>query len=78
MDTEDVSMLWQAITPLEAREVLVSLRIADHPHMKPEDRRKFADAMVDAGYPHAVERAASWEDVAHMFGQTSVRIKDGR
>ncbi len=62
-------MLWQAITPLESRELLVSLAVIDFPHKQNTARHKIWDQARDEAYPFAERREVTWSDVAEMLGQ---------
>ena len=42
---------WQAITIIEAQEILIQLRIADYPDMKPESRKKTHREFHRMAYP---------------------------
>ncbi len=39
-------MYWLAISHIEAREALLSMSIADYPHMKKDPRRRFSSQLV--------------------------------
>lgn len=69
MDVEDVSMLWQAITPLEARELLIGMKLSEYPWMK-DEKDSFHTKTVDAAYPFSEKRSMSWDDLAKSTGQT--------
>lgn len=56
LDTETYSMLWQAITRLEAQDVLIACSIATFPSMSQQDRSKFHRAHYEKAYPDLFNR----------------------
>lgn len=68
-------MLWQAITPLEARELLIEMKLTDYPNMDKRDRERFHHSIHGEAYPFAERRSITWEEAAAMIGQGGT--KDG-
>lgn len=62
-------MLWQAITPLEARETLVQIRVANNPWVSQNEQRDFHDKTQREAYPFTEARSITWDDLAEMMGQ---------
>lgn len=60
-------MLWQAINPLEARDLLMQMRVADYPHNEQSTRRKVHEAAKDEAYPFSEPKAMSWEELGAMM-----------
>lgn len=48
--------MFEAITILEAQEMLINMKIADWPNMKDDDRARFADQMQTSAYPDATRK----------------------
>lgn len=55
MLAEDVSLLWESITILEAQKQLKELIVADWPNMKPSERKKFHRDLFSKAYPDEIQ-----------------------
>lgn len=51
LTVEDYEAYWRCITVLEAREVLVQLRVQDWSNMKDSDRKSFHGKIKTDAYP---------------------------
>lgn len=77
MPATDFNDLWEAITVIEAQEILTQLRIADWPNMKKSERTTFHRKLISKAYPGQVSGsvARSTEDIAKILG---ARLRNGR
>jgi hypothetical protein len=68
LTTEEFSMLWQAITILEARKALVDFQASGFPHATKSYRSKIHREMHKAAYPKLSEsEAVSTEQLAKFL-----------
>jgi hypothetical protein len=76
MDAERLEEYWQAITIIEAQEVLVQLRVMDFPNMKQEARRKTHKEFHALAYPrtHDTSQRLSTEQLAARI-KGALRVK---
>lgn len=75
MSADDFNDLWEAITVIEAQEILTALRVADWPNMKQDARRGFHRKLMSKAYPGGGGvQARSTEDIARILG---ARLKNG-
>lgn len=70
MEAELVNSLWLAITPLEAQETLLALKIASFTKMKESDRKDFHKKIYRAAYPKENKRKMSLDEL-------EARLKNG-
>lgn len=68
LDYEAVVAYWQAITVIEAQEVLIQMRLADWPNMKGPARQKWHRDIHRAAYPHQKRKAMTPEELAKRLG----------
>lgn len=66
MEWDRAEMFWQAITIIEAQELLVKMRLMDYPNMKPSARSEWHRDMHRLAYPRTWEASEtlSTEQVA--------------
>jgi hypothetical protein len=71
MHLEDFINYSKAIEMLEAKEMLVNMKIMDYPKMKQEARKQLFQGVHKKAYPGAYseQKALSTEDVAAMLKQ---------
>jgi hypothetical protein len=64
MPEEEAEILWQAITRIEAEQMLIQMKLADFPHMKKEARENFQRRMWLKAYPDSQEsRPLSFQEL---------------
>lgn len=71
MLSEDVSMLWESITMIEAQEQLKRLTVADWPNMKKSQRDKRHKELFAMAYPSEIrpKNSISVNDLKKFMGQ---------
>jgi hypothetical protein len=67
MPADEIESLWQAITQIEAQEMLKQFQIADYPHLKARDKSRVHKDMHKLAYPHAQEKVLDAEAVANIL-----------
>lgn len=69
MPADEFNGLWEAITVIEAQEILTQLRVQDWPNMKKNDRSKFHRQLMNKAYPKHTSGiiARSTEDIARIL-----------
>lgn len=67
---EEASIYWEAITVIEAREMLSQLSVADYPHMKKTSRQKLHRSLSKMAFPATFKdkRRLTLQDLAAMGG----------
>ena len=60
-------MYWEAITQIEAQEILVKLRVADWPNMKSSDRSKWHRELHKMAYPVVHSKEITTQDLASLI-----------
>lgn len=71
LDAEMVNTLHMAITPLEAQEMLMLLKVADFPTMKKEARSTLHKEMFKLAFPHRKRKGITLDDIERV-------LRDGR
>lgn len=51
MSSDDFETYWLAITPIEAQNMLMQMRVADYPHLTKNDRTKSHKELWKLAYP---------------------------
>jgi len=60
----------EAITVIEAQEMLLQMQISDYPHNKGDARRSFHKKIFNLAYPNNKEsKILKSEDIALLLGQ---------
>lgn len=68
MTMEDAESYWQAITVIEAQELLLQSRVASYPHLKESDREEWHHSMHQKAYPKTHdETALTTEELAQRL-----------
>ena len=68
MPEENVELLWQAITRIEAEQVLLKMKLADYPNMKQPARENFHRRMYIKAYPESQEaKPISFQELNGML-----------
>lgn len=66
---EDVENLWQAITRIEAEQMLLQMKIADYSHMTKSAKETFHKKMWIKAYPDSQEaKPISFKELEVMLG----------
>jgi hypothetical protein len=71
MTSEDVSMLWESMTAIEAQDELKKMVIADWPNMKKSQRDKRHKELFAMAYPSEIrtKNSISVNDLKKFMGQ---------
>ena len=67
LDTNTYELLYKAIEPLEAQELLVSMKVSDWPNIKKEDRQKIHRSVYRSAYKTSQEKVVTTEDFAAII-----------
>lgn len=59
MTNQDFEQFWQAITVIEAQEMLIGIKVADFPHYKKPQREKLSRELHKQAYPREYENRKS-------------------
>jgi hypothetical protein len=59
LTAEAEEMLWQAITEIEAQEVLVAIQVSAYPDLPKTDKERVHRAFHKQAYPHTHEARTS-------------------
>lgn len=51
MDAVDFNTYYEAITPIEAQEMLLSMKVISYPHMEKNSRQEFHKSIHKLAYP---------------------------
>ena len=55
MHADDFHQYWQAITVIEAQDMLKQMKVSDHPHVKQDNRSAFHKELQKQAYPRHLE-----------------------
>lgn len=64
---EDEEMLWQAITVLEAQEMLMGVKVSSYPYLKEADQDKVHRSLHKLAYPDVEKRSITAEEMARLL-----------
>lgn len=67
MDSDEISMLIQAMDVMHAQEVLVQMKVADFPNMENTDRRTLHRDIHRTAYPKNVGKPMTTADLARVL-----------
>ena len=59
-------MYWQAMTVIDAQDMIMKMRIQDWPHMKQEKRSEYHRQLFRLAYPATEEQTISFDQLAKM------------
>lgn len=79
MSIKEFNDYWEAVTIIEAQEVLIAMNVAVYPYMKKADAQKFHRKISRMAYPKNEERATrplTPSELAQLWGAGV--IKNGR
>lgn len=69
LDYDVAIAYWQAITTIEAQEILIKMRLADWPNMKPTARERWHREVHRMAYPRShSNKAITPEELAKRIG----------
>lgn len=63
MDAEMANMLWEAMTVINAQEMLVDMNISAYPHMKEGAMKKYHRDLYRLAYPAQQQKRMTMEDL---------------
>lgn len=69
---EDLTMLYNCIDIIDAKEALNSIKVAEHPYLTPEAQRKRVNGLKKDANPSILKkeaRAISMEELASLIGK---------
>jgi hypothetical protein len=71
MSTDEVDMLWQSITIIEAQEQLKAFGVADWPNIKKSERTKIHKNLFNLAYPSELKEKnlISLDELKKVMGQ---------
>ena len=73
IDFEDFEILFAAMETLEAQKALIDMRIADHPHVKANERNKNRDLFSPIAFPKYLDPVMTMDQMAEKMGMTNGR-----
>jgi hypothetical protein len=70
MSWDEAESFWQAITQIQAREVLVGMQVADFPWKSKDDRKRLHKHFHKLAYPkiHDSSEVVTTEELAKRLG----------
>lgn len=69
MDIDQATELVQAMDIIEARELLVQLKVADFPNLSKDERKKLHRSFYKTAFPNVEKKPMSTGDVARILAR---------
>ena len=60
-------MYWEAITMIEAQNLLMEMKVGDFPNMKKEDRGRLHRSLYKQAYPESAEQSVTTASIAQRL-----------
>lgn len=67
MDYADALEFYEAITVIEAQDMLVAMKLADWPRAKPESRKQFHRETRKLAYPVGMQKEMEFDDFIEVM-----------
>jgi hypothetical protein len=67
MRADRIDVYWDAMIAIESQEILISCKLQDFPHLKPNERKKWHRQVYQTAYPHTRRAPVTNEELANRL-----------